>query len=80
MTVEERLAALEADVQEMKFILPSRIDAFASALSQTHAELLAFRAETRAEFKTVNARFDGVNERLDELTGLVRSLVERDGS
>jgi hypothetical protein len=63
-SIEERLAALEAEVQEMKFLLPARVDAFASAVNRLHEDLLAFRSESRQEFGDIKQSLLTILDRL----------------
>jgi Mg2+ and Co2+ transporter CorA len=63
MTLEERVAALEAQVQEIKHTHAARVDAFAAAQHHLYEQLLAFQSRTLDLFGDVTDRFDRVDER-----------------
>lgn len=82
--LEDRVARLEAEVQEIKHTHAARVDAFAAAQHQMHEALLKFQGQAlemfermAAQFERVNARLDGHDEQFRDVNRSLLAILDR---
>jgi hypothetical protein len=68
--LEARVADLE---QQMRHILPAKIDAMNFGISILHEDQRALREETERRLDAMDGRFDGIDGRLDAMDGRLDS-------
>jgi uncharacterized coiled-coil protein SlyX len=72
--LEARVAELE---QQIRHILPAKMDAMNFGISVLHDELRALREDTSARFDRLEARFGDQETRLDRHGEMLQEILRR---
>lgn len=76
-TFEERLTALEADVQAIKYNHAAQIRSVAEYLNLVHQDVVALREETRDAFRTVDAHLSGHDAEFSDIKRSLLTILDR---
>ena len=73
-SLEARVAVLE---QQMRHILPAKIDAMNFGISVLHEDVRALRNEAERRLERVETRLDGMDGRLDSHGEMLQEILRR---
>lgn len=76
-TMEELERRVEQLEEQVRHVLPAKIDAVAYGLSLVHEDLRAFRDETRTTLAQHGEQLAGVDRRLDRHGEMLTEILRR---